>query len=115
MPDPAEVANPDSYWKVASHELTLPLLDNDDPLAAGFNDYVMDSALNQTDIASLANGGDVDELDPSADASVKLAVKEVAGTSRITLTVNTYWYGHGAAHGNWGISYLHYYLPRSAA
>lgn len=111
LPDPLEVDDPDSYWKVASHELTLPLLDGDDPLSAFFNDYVMESAINQADIASLANGGDVDELDPSSDASVTLSVKELAGTSRITLTVNTYWYGHGAAHGNWGISYLHYYVP----
>lgn len=113
LPDPAEVDNPDSYWKVASHELTVPQLDADDALAAGFNDYVMDNAANQADIASLANGGDVDELDPSSDASVDIAVKEVAGTSRITLEVNTYWYGHGAAHGNWGISYLHYYVPET--
>jgi uncharacterized protein YecT (DUF1311 family) len=111
LPDPTEAANPDSYWKVATHELVLPLLDNDDPLAGFFNDYVMDSAINQTDIASLANGGDVDELDTSANASVILSVEEVVQTARITLAVNTYWFGHGAAHGNWGIRYLHYYVP----
>ena len=31
--------------------------------------------------------------------------------NRITMISNSYWFGHGAAHGNWGISYVHY-LPQ---
>lgn len=108
LPDPNEADNPDSYWKVASHELVMPLLDADDPLAEAFNRYVMDMASNQSDILSPAGGGEIGDLDPSSDTSVKLAVKELGGSGRITLAVNTYWYGHGAAHGNWSISYLHY-------
>lgn len=106
LPDPNEVGNPDSYWKVASHELAFPQLDIDDPLADAFNDYVTENATNQS--ALIGEGSDVD---PSSDSSVTVSVKELAGSSRITLAVNSYWYGHGAAHGNWGISYLHYYVP----
>lgn len=108
LPDPDEAGNPDSYWKVASHDLVLPQLDADDPLAGPFNQFVAEMALNQSDIVTLDSSGDIGDLDPSADSSVSLAIKELGGTSRITMTVSTSWFGHGAAHGNWSISYLHY-------
>ena len=108
LPDPNEADNPDSYWKVASHELVMPLLDADDALAEPFDRFVTDMAANQSDIMSLADGDDSGDIDPSSDTSVRMAVKELAGTSRITLEATTYWYGHGAAHGNWGITYQHY-------
>ncbi|MNL42318.1 hypothetical protein D3C87_1647690 [compost metagenome] len=68
----------------------------------------MDEAARDTETLSLAAASDVADLDATADSSLNIAVKELGGTSRITLSVNTYWYGHGAAHGNWSISYLHY-------
>ena len=108
LPDPDEVGNPDSYWKVATHELVMPVLDADDPLAERFNRYVLENANNQSDILSLAGGGDVGALDGSSDTIATIKVKEVAGTSRITMDVSTHWYGHGAAHGNWSVDYLHY-------
>ncbi|MGB3339008.1 MAG: DUF3298 domain-containing protein [Devosia sp.] len=107
LPDPAEADNPDSYWKVASHELVMPQLDADDPIAGPFNQFVRESAANDADILSLAVSGDIQQLDPSADTSIIIKIKEVAG-SRITMDVSTYWYGHGAAHGNWSVDYLHY-------
>jgi uncharacterized protein len=106
LPDPNEADNPDSYWKVASHETVLPLLDADDPLAEGFNAYTLSLGEGLSD-------GDEGEFDASADSEVSMVVKEVAGTSRITLEVSSYWYGHGAAHGNWGVSYRHYYIPEA--
>ena len=108
LPDPNEAGNPDSYWKVATHEVVMPLLDADDPLAEKFNRYVMDMAADRSDIMAPSGGEETGELDPSSNSSVNIAVKELGGTSRITLTVTTYWYGHGAAHGNSSISYLHY-------
>lgn len=108
LPDPNEVDNPDSYWKVASHEAIIPQLDADDPWAEAFNSYVLEEAAKDTETLSLAGADDVADLDASADSSLNIAVKELGGTSRITLEVSTYWYGHGAAHGNWSISYLHY-------
>ena len=115
LPDPNEVGNPDSYWKVASHELVMPQLDSDDPLSGPFNSFVSEQAANQSDIMALSGGGDLGELDPSADTSVIIKVKELGGTNRITMAVSTYWYGHGAAHGNWSISYLHYLADQDRA
>lgn len=108
LPDPNEVGNPDSYWKVASHDAVMPQLEAEDPWAEAFNRYVMDEAARDTETLSLAGASDVADLDATADSSLNIEVKELGGTSRITLLVNTYWYGHGAAHGNWSISYLHY-------
>jgi len=107
LPDPYEADNPDSYWKVASHELVMPQLDSDDPLAAGFNRFVTERAAALSDIP-LPEGGDTDQPDASSDTSVVIKVKDLGGSNRITMDVSTYWYGHGAAHGNWSVSYLHY-------
>jgi uncharacterized protein YecT (DUF1311 family) len=108
LPDPDEVDNPDSYWKVASHDAVMPQLEVEDPWAEAFNRYVMDEAARDTETLSLAGASDVADLDATADSSLNIAVKELGGTSRITMAVNSSWFGHGAAHGNWGISYLHY-------
>ena len=108
LPDPDEVDNPDSYWKVASHDAVLPQLEASDPWAEAFNRYVMEEAAKDTETLSLVGAGDVAGLEPTADSSLNVEVKELGGTSRITLLVNTYWYGHGAAHGQWSVSYRHY-------
>jgi uncharacterized protein YecT (DUF1311 family) len=108
LPDPDEVDNPDSYWKVASHEAVMPQLEAGDPWAEAFNRYVMAEAARDTETLSLAGASDVADLEATADSSLNIEVKELGGTSRITLLVNTYWYGHGAAHGQWSVSYLHY-------
>lgn len=106
-PDPDEVDNNESYWKVASQELSFPQLDGDDALAAAFNTYVSARA---AEISSFGSS-DGEASGASADSSVEIDVKELGGANRITLEVSTYWYGHGAAHGNYTLSYLHYYVP----
>ena len=111
LPDPDEAANPDSYRKVATHELNYIQLDNDDPLAESFNDYVLARTNGMAEKALDTEAGDA--YDTSSDSTLDVSVKEVAGTKRITLEATTYWYGHGAAHGNYSISYLHYYVPEA--
>lgn len=108
IPDPDEVDNPDSYWKVASHQLMFPLLDSDDPWAEKFNDYVYARAdgLSQAMIDP-----DTGTYQASADTDSSLTVAETAGQNRITLDYSNYWFGHGAAHGNWSKTYIHYYVP----
>lgn len=108
MPDPNEADNPDSYWKVSSHEMSYPLLDHDDPLAENFNGFMKQ---NWATVAGA--GGDAAE-DASADVMDSAVVKQVLN-SRITLETNSYWYGHGAAHGNGAIRYLHYFVPENRA
>ncbi|WP_052951802.1 DUF3298 domain-containing protein [Devosia soli] len=105
MPDPNETDTPDSNWPVATHELSYVQLDSEESHAAAFNAFVQQEAEKLS-----GGGGDIAEDDASSDIANTISVKEVAGTDRITLDVTTYWYGHGAAHGNGSVSYLHYLI-----
>jgi uncharacterized protein len=107
VPDPDGISDPDYFWKVATHEVSWPLLDEDDPLAADFNIFMATASSAQSDLLDAAGGSDLAGADPQSDTDVTIAVSQ-AISGRITMTVNSYWYGHGAAHGNWGISHLHY-------
>lgn len=109
-PDPYEVDVVDSNWKVGTQEVVHSMLDEDDPLAGDFNSYVLDRVAGLSEVASDAGS---EAFDGSSNSSVLVTVKEVAGTNRITLGADTFWYGHGAAHGNYSISYLHYYVPEA--
>lgn len=105
LPDPD--ANADSSWAVAQHELTYVQLDSTAPFAKDFNAYVEAEALKLSNIFG-AQGGPTDvQEDGSSDTSNSISIAE-ASTSEIDLNVSTYWYGHGAAHGNWSKTFLHY-------
>ena len=109
LPDPNEAGEPESYWKVARHTAAVTLLDEDDPLAEGFNAFARAAAKAQSE---LYGGAAPDE---SSDSSMTMAVKSTAGAQRISLTTDIYWYGHGAAHGNYGTTFVHYYVPEERA
>ena len=104
MPDPDEVGNPDSYWKVASYESVRPLLDADDPLAEQFNAFVTE----QADGAEANQEGDLAARDGRADHTGKVEIQEVVGNKRISMMETNYYFPHGAAHGGSMITYLHY-------
>jgi len=101
-PDPYEADNPDSNWPISVHELSYVQLDADDSSAEAFNAYV------KAEAEKISGNEEISEEDSSSDTNNSITIKEVAGEKRITLDVSTYWYGHGAAHGNWSVSYLHY-------
>lgn len=106
-PDPYEVDNPDSNWPVSKQELIVAQIDSEEDFVSTFNSLARE--VMQFDQASNAAKADADgDEDASSDSNNSLSVDEVAGTERITLVEQTYWYGHGAAHGNWGISYQHF-------
>ncbi len=111
-PDPYEADNPDSNWPVSQHELTLVQIDGDEDYVSVFNDLVRQEGGFDVD---LLTGGAEDEGgdDASSDSSNSISVDELAGEGRITLQVGTYWYGHGAAHGNWGQSYRHFLVEEA--
>ncbi len=109
LPDPQEAADPESYWKVATHKAAVALLDDDDPLAEAFNAFTRSEAEPYSDIYA---GRD---LADSSDTSMTLAVKSTAGTNRISLRLETYWFGHGAAHGNYADTFVHYFVPEERA
>lgn len=108
IPDPDAVDDPDSNWKVASHEMSFPLLDADDDWAEKFNDYVYARADGLSQVMIDPDTGDYNAF---TNTSTRLGVAEIAGENRITLELWSYWYGHGAAHGNYTRSYLHYFRP----
>ncbi|HEV7291382.1 MAG TPA: DUF3298 domain-containing protein [Devosia sp.] len=110
LQDPDEAGNPESNWPVATHEMVVPVLDGDDPLANRFNPFVqaLGREFSNEDGASNAEYA---LSDATSDTSTTVSIKEIAGTERITLEASTYWYGHGAAHGNYGIFYVHYLVP----
>lgn len=98
-PDPD--AEPDSYWQIAQHALAFPMIDGNDEVAKGFNDVLTGYfAESVPDEAS-------HDFDTSSDMTVSASVEEVL-PARITVKLDDYWYGHGAAHGNYTVTYLHY-------
>lgn len=106
LPDPE--AEDDSPWGVARHELSYVQLDSTAPFAAALNAYLEGEA-DKLNVSGDAEGsGDIQE-DGSSDSNNSISVRD-AGMNSITLEVSTYWYGHGAAHGNWAKTFLHY-LP----
>ena len=100
-PDPNEERS--WYTKVAQMEVSSPRIDGDNEEARAFNAFV--EALPV--IAPQAATEDDDAR--SSDVYVDVSIGDIA-SSRISLVVNEYWYGHGAAHGNYAISYLHFLL-----
>jgi hypothetical protein len=61
-----------------------------------------------------ADGKGLDATDASADIDTTTNVKSVSDY-RITLETANYWYGHGAAHGNYGTSYDHFLIGEKRA
>jgi uncharacterized protein YecT (DUF1311 family) len=100
LPDPE--AEADSAWATATHELDTVQLDEELGFANAFNDLVRGEG------EAMQGGAETVVNDAGSDSSNSIRVKEVAGEGRITLEANTYWYGHGAAHGNYTITYLHF-------
>lgn len=111
LPDPDAANEPDDYyWKVATHAVTVPLLDGDDALAADFNPFVRAAVENDSDLLSDDGGAEAAELDGQSDTNLTITVADTT-SNRITLRSEAFWYGHGAAHGNWGVTFIHY-LPQ---
>lgn len=111
LPDPYEADNPDSLWRVATHQVSYPQLDSATSYTAAFNEWARNVA-NSFGSVDAGDNPDADDAEPdsSSDTVFNLKVSELAGDTRITLEQTTSWYGHGAAHGNYGISYRHYLI-----
>lgn len=114
LPDPYEAEDPDSSWPVGQHELSYIQLDGGPDYAEAFNEFIEAEALKLSNMFAAQGGPDDVAEDGSSDTDNSITVKEVTGT-RITLDVGTYWFGHGAAHGNWTRTYLHYLVEEDRA
>jgi uncharacterized protein len=105
-------AEADAYNKVATKHVLTVKIDRDDDLAAAFNAMTEKIKLaNDEQIGEDAHlfdkGGELAKGDTSSDIDLTATVKDVT-SSRITLSTDNYWYGHGAAHGNYGSTYDHF-------
>src|SRR3569623_603057 len=105
-------AEADSYNKVATKHVLTGKIDRDDDLATAFN--AMTEQLRQDNDVQMGEdshlfdkSGELATGDTSADIDLNTSVKEVT-SSRITLTTDNYWYGHGAAHGNYITTLAHF-------
>jgi uncharacterized protein YecT (DUF1311 family) len=103
LPDPNYADEPDSAWRLARHSFTDVRMDGDRPVATAFN-AMIDAIGAEYD---RAGDGDPQIGDDTSTTAVELTVTE-ALAARISLEETTYWYGHGAAHGNYTISYRHF-------
>jgi uncharacterized protein len=111
LPDPDAAGDANSYFKVATHQLSYPVLDTGDADAQAFNDFIVKAAEDAS--GSMSEGGDV-MREAQSDSNTGISLDEVL-YNRLTLKVSTNWFGHGAAHSNWSVSYVHYLLSRQRA
>ncbi len=100
---PDTTADADAWNKVATREVSVPRVDGDDAGAKAFNAFITAEGPKLT--------GDQDE---TSDVSIRATIEDVTAT-RISVSVNNWWYGHGAAHGNYDISYLHFMRAENRA
>jgi uncharacterized protein len=106
-------ATADTYQKVATKHFETIKIDSDDDVATAFN--AMTEKMRLRDDVQVGEDSHLfkdgtDELAPgdtATDIDVTTTVKSV-NTHRITLETDSSWFGHGAAHGNYGSTYDHF-------
>lgn len=106
--DSYEQENPDSNWPVAIHSLSFPQIDGGEG-AEAFNAWARELA---GEMSSLDGEGGSDE---SSDSTVSLELDAPLTPRRLSLSADTYWYGHGAAHGNYALTHHHYLVDQERA
>jgi uncharacterized protein len=92
---------------VATKVLVTPRIDDTSETAKAFN-----ALMEKAAAAAAPNSKDEDYL--TSDTTMNAEVVEVT-THRITVKTDTSWYGHGAAHGNYGVSYTHFLTGKQRA
>ncbi|MDB5560977.1 MAG: hypothetical protein JWN11_395 [Hyphomicrobiales bacterium] len=93
-------ADASSASKVGTTALSAPRIDGEGDVAKAFN------ALMDKTQAALA--GNKDEAGAGSEDTDNALLVTTANRERITVSETDYTYGHGAAHGNYGITYLHF-------
>lgn len=92
--------DPEAFQGVATKEIASPRIDDPSETARTFN-----ALLDQADAAASPDPKGEDYT--TSDTMQTTTVVSVNG-HRIALSTTSYWMGHGAAHGNYAISYTHY-------
>lgn len=99
-------AMPGDFTKLADKAFHTVKIDRADDTAAAFNTMVDGLVADQGTFFD-AGTTDIATDDDTSDYDITTKVDEVT-RRRITLRTNQYWYGHGAAHGNYFITYKHF-------
>ncbi len=100
-------AEPDAFAKVASKTFQTVKIDGADATATAFNAAIDALTAERSDFFA-AGSTEIAPGDASTDTDISTVVREVT-SARISLETNDYWYGHGAAHGNYTI-WSHHFL-----
>lgn len=106
-------ADSNAYNKVADKHFGTIHIDRDSELATAF-DAVADEVRGDYPEFFTKDGADIATGATTEDMDITVTVKSVTA-SRISLEVNDYWYGHGAAHGNYGVTYRHFLTAEQRA
>ena len=96
------------FNKVATKHFETVRMDRADALGTAFNAMTETMRVGYSELFA----PDSDQLqvgDSTDDVDSTTTVKDVT-THRITLRTVQYWYGHGAAHGNYAITYDHFLI-----
>ena len=105
-----EEAEADAYVKTASKSFETVRIDSSSDVAKAFNAMVATMQSGYTDL--FKKGTDELETGNSAeDVAITTTVDSVTDY-RISLVTDNYWYGHGAAHGNYGFTYDHFLVKQ---
>lgn len=105
-PDPDATA--DAYSKVATKHYESVRIDRADDLAAAFN--AMSDGLKAQYPDLFVKGSDqLASGDATEDVDVTTTVDKVT-SYRISLATTDYSFGHGAAHGNYGLGHAHFLI-----
>lgn len=101
-------ALPEDFVKVADKQYQIVKIDRDDEIAATFNEAIDSIVAGQGEFfepgTTVIAPGDV-----TSNFDITTKVTDVT-SNRISLQTNEYWYGHGAAHGNYFITNRHFLL-----
>lgn len=114
--EPDTEAQEGDFVKVADKHVHAVRIDRNDDVAAAFNTMVEDMLASyrgsgEGDRPLLDESSDLVPGDVTTDVEISVTVKDVT-TRRITLAINDYSYGHGAAHGNYTVSYAHFLIDQ---
>lgn len=101
-------ALPEDFNKVADKQFQIVKIDRDDETATAFNAMIDTVVEGQSSFFAVGSTTIADD-DVTSDYDIATKVSEVT-SQRISLETNEYWYGHGAAHGNYFISHRHFLL-----
>ena len=104
-------ALPEEFNKLADKHYQIVKIDRGDDIATAFNAAVDSIIAGQGQAFFEPGTSQIAIGDVTSDYDITTKVSDVT-SQRISLTTNEYWYGHGAAHGNYFIVHRHFLIGK---